>query len=142
MEQMAAPKVLTIDDDEDIARLAKIALSGKGYQVRTATDARHGLVMAMSDPPDLILLDYVMPGWDGMDFLNDLRALPELQQTPVIMITCLGTPDVVSEARQKRVVDFIVKPYDVSLLIERVSKILPITDEEDPEPSETDQKTE
>ena len=136
---MAAPKVLTIDDDEDIARLAKIALSGKGYQVRTATNARHGLVMAMSDPPDLILLDYVMPGWDGMDFLNDLRALPELQQIPVIMITCLGTPDVVSEARQKRVVDFIVKPYDVSLLIERVSKIIPIIDEE--EDSEQPQST-
>ncbi len=137
---MAVPKILTIDDDEDIARLAKIALSGKGYQVRTATDARHGLVMAMSDPPDLILLDYVMPGWDGMDFLNDLRALPELQQIPVIMITCLGTPDVVSEARQKQVVDFIVKPYDVSLLIERVSKIVPIIDEENPEQPKTAQQ--
>lgn len=127
---MIPPKILVIDDDASIGKLIDFTLSSKGYEVRVAHDTRTGMGMALSDPPNLILLDYAMPGRDGLEFLRDIRTFPDLQDTPVIMITGKGNRELVMEARQYRIADFIAKPFDIELLVERVSQRVPLPDEE------------
>lgn len=122
---MTPPLLLIIDDDPDFTQLAQIVLEGRGYAVRLAQDARRGLALALSDPPALILLDYNLPGKSGLALLADLRASPELQSVPVIMITGLGLTEVVTGAAQQHVADFVVKPFDIQLLLERIARCVP-----------------
>jgi len=118
--------VLVIDDDRVIVQLIETALSAKGYNVLTAFDARRGLALALSDPPGLILLDYGLPGKDGLALLKDMRAIPDLETVPVIMITARPSSELVNEVRHYRVSGFIAKPFDINLLVERVMRILPL----------------
>ena len=122
---MKAPLVLVIDDDREIVQLVEVTLSGLGYSVQVAYDARQGIASVFCNPPDLILLDLNLPGRDGLTLLKDFRAVPELETVPVIMITGTGVTDVVSQAIQNKVTDFIIKPFSVELLVERVAKWLP-----------------
>lgn len=124
---MRKPKILVIDDDREIAHLIEVALGALGYQMEVAYDGRKGLALALAAPPDLVLLDYLLPGKDGFDCLRDMRSEPELKLTPVIMITGRGISDVVGLAIQYHVIDFIVKPFEIPTLTERVKKILPLT---------------
>ncbi len=126
---MLAPKILVIDDDPSIGNLIEFTLSAKGYDVRVAQDPRIGMGMALSDPPHLILLDYLLPGRDGLEFLRDIRTFADLQDTQVIMITGKGSRETVMEARQYRVVDFIAKPFEINLLVERVVQRVPLPGE-------------
>jgi DNA-binding response OmpR family regulator len=128
---MAAPSILVIDDDQDIAQLADIALSERGYHVRTAYDARHGLNMALSYPPNLILLDQGLPDKEGLSVLADIRASDELRKVPVIMISDSGMKNVVAQAIQLGVNDFLVKPFDINILVERAVRLLRLISAED-----------
>lgn len=117
--------ILVIDDDRVILRLVEATFLTKGYYVSTANNAQSGLMKALSETPDLILLDYMMPDRNGLELLKDLRAVPELSKLPVIMLTADGSSEVVSRAIQTGVNDYIVKPFNVKKLVERVKKWLP-----------------
>ncbi|MCI0519939.1 MAG: response regulator transcription factor [Chloroflexi bacterium] len=121
---MPAPSILIIEDDHDISETADKALSSKGYFVRVAPDARRGLSMALSYPPNLILLDYTLPDKDGLAVLSDIRASFELAHVPVIMISSKGYSQLVAQAIQRGVNDFLVKPFDINILVERAGKFL------------------
>ncbi|MBI9046020.1 MAG: response regulator transcription factor [Anaerolineaceae bacterium] len=114
--------ILVVDDDPVIAGLMSKALNKNGYTVYTADNARHALAMVFQYFPDLILLDYMLPDKDGLEFLRDIRRTPEICTTPVIMITSSGFPEVVSTALSLGVNDFIVKPFKIKDLLDRVSK--------------------
>ena len=122
---MAAYEILIIDDDPVISQIAQRILEKKGYVVRVAMEARKGLALALSYPPNLIVLDYMMPQKDGLSLLADIRALPELKEVPVIMMTGVSEQDVVAKAIQLGVTDFMVKPFYPPRLLERVQKHLP-----------------
>jgi PAS domain S-box-containing protein len=83
----ARPKILIVDDEEDARRILLSHLAEEPVEVRTAANGRDALDMLESFPPDLILLDLVMPVMDGVAFLDTLRADPRHQQLPVIVIT-------------------------------------------------------
>jgi CheY-like chemotaxis protein len=87
------PRVLIIDDDPDFLELASVALTGEGLDVSVAPTAGEGLVRAMRAPPDIILLDIMLPGQDGIDLLEALRAEPETRGIPVVACTALGQRD-------------------------------------------------
>jgi DNA-binding response OmpR family regulator len=122
---MKQPVVLIIDDDREIVQLVEITLSGLGYDVQVAYDSRQGLAHAFNSNPDLILLDFHLPGKDGLNLLKDIRAVPEMETIPVIMITGIGDSTIVTQAIQNKVTDFLIKPFTIDLLAERVAKWLP-----------------
>lgn len=122
---MANYEILIIDDDAVITQLAQRILEKRGYGVRVAADPRRGLALALTYPPDLIVLDYMMPQKDGLTLLADIRALPELKDVPVIMMTGVSAQDVVAKAIQLGVTDFMAKPFYPPRLLERVMKHLP-----------------
>jgi CheY-like chemotaxis protein len=116
--------ILVIDDDVTITTIIQLALNSGGYTVATANSPRDGMSKACSETPDLILLDYNMPGKDGFTLLQEFRSIPELAKVPVVIITAMSIPEVVSQAVTLGVSDFLVKPFDLETLLSHVKRAL------------------
>lgn len=117
-------RVLVVDDQEDIRDMARLVLTGAGYEVVTVASGREALSSARASSFDLVLLDINMPELDGWATLRLLRADESLDSLPVAMFS------VKSEVRDKvaglkdGAIDFITKPFGVDELASRVSRIL------------------
>ncbi|MGB9879437.1 MAG: response regulator, partial [Anaerolineae bacterium] len=80
-------KILIVDDDPLAVKLMRLALAAEGFEVTTALDAREGLLAVQTDQPDLILLDIMMPGVDGLEMCRQLRSRPQTANIPIIFLT-------------------------------------------------------
>jgi DNA-binding response OmpR family regulator len=127
---MRIPRVLVIDDDPTIGRIAKLTLRSKGYDVVLTEDTHTGLIELFREKTDLILLDYMLPEQNGLSFLREIREDPELAEIPVIMITTTGLSEVVQAAVLLGANDFIAKPFNLQNLIDRVSRLAPMPDDD------------
>lgn len=127
---MRIPRILVIDDDPTIARIAKISLKSKGYDVVVSEDTRSGLRELFREKTDLILLDYMLPEQNGLSFLNEIRSDPDLAEIPVIMVTTTGLGEVVQAALLLGVNDFIAKPFNLQDLLNRVGRLVPAPEDE------------
>ncbi|MGH7505978.1 MAG: response regulator, partial [Longimicrobiales bacterium] len=83
----APTRILVVEDERDIAALVAYHLTKEGYRVRTAEGGTEALEAAMSDRPDLLILDLMLPGFSGYDVLTEMRRRPELAEVPVIVLT-------------------------------------------------------
>jgi DNA-binding response OmpR family regulator len=127
---MRAPRVLVIDDDPTIARIVRLTLQSKGYSVAVTETTHAGLKELFQEKTDLIMLDYMLPEQNGLSFLKDLRAEPELRHIPVIMMTTTGVSDVVQAAKILGANDFIGKPFNLQTLLEKALRLAPLPEEE------------
>jgi adenylate cyclase len=118
-------KILVVDDVPANIRLIEAVLSGRGYDVIPATSGSEALHRVAADPPDLVLLDLMMPGIDGHEVSRRLRANPDTEYLPILMVTASGERDKV-KALELGVDDFITKPFDNSELLARVRSLLRI----------------
>ena len=84
---MAKEQILVVDDEEDILELIRFNLLKEGYHVITAASGEAALVKARHEQPDLILLDLMLPGLDGLDIYRELRKRADTNQIPIIMVT-------------------------------------------------------
>lgn len=110
--------VLVIDDEERISRLLQLELSHEGYEVEVAHDGRKGLELAAGRSWDIIILDIMMPGLNGVEVLRRLRKTDKV--TPVILVTARNTtPDIVSGLDQGAN-DYITKPFEIEELLARI----------------------
>src|SRR3954470_6469992 len=82
-----APRVLVMEDDPSVRSLLHTLLESEGYDVVTASDGLSGLVQASAQPPELVLLDIMMPDLGGLRVLQELRADPALADVPVVVVT-------------------------------------------------------
>lgn len=115
-------RVLVVEDDPSVRGLLHTLLTAEGYDVSTASDGLAGLVKAAQTLPDLILLDLMMPDLGGVRVLEELRDDPELDQTPVVVVT--GQVDAVPGMRRVLGDDNVfVKPFAVAELLARVASI-------------------
>ena len=115
--------VLTIEDQPDIRRLIRMTLEFKGFRVLEAADGPDGLQQARQHKPDLVLLDVMMPGMDGLTVSQTLAADPALRHTPVIMLSALGTADAVQAGLQTGARAYLVKPFSPWELVALVDKL-------------------
>ncbi|MDR1988639.1 MAG: sigma-54 dependent transcriptional regulator [Acidobacteriaceae bacterium] len=106
---MPKPRILVIDDESAIRDSLKMTLEYEGYECLGAATGQEGLSLAERESPDLILLDVKMPGMDGLEVLDRLRAANE--SAPVIVISGHGTISTAVEATKKGAFDFIEKPF-------------------------------
>lgn len=120
------PKILVVDDEEDVVRLLEFRLSKEGFDVISCNDGRTALDLADEQKPDLILLDIMMPFMDGMEVLRQVRSRRATSRTPVIMFTAKTASVTIDEARQLWVSDYIVKPFDPEKLVLKAKKALKI----------------
>jgi len=118
-------KVLIVDDDDDVREATQICLEVTGdWQILTASSGKEGLITAIAQQPDLILLDVMMPGMDGLETFTELQANSITRSIPVILLTAKAQPAELRQFTQLQVLDVITKPYEPFSLSDRVAKAL------------------
>src|SRR6476646_9851933 len=110
-------RILVVDDETQIARVLKTALSAQGYEVKTAGDGESGLNLAMDWSPDLIVTDLSMPGMTGIELCRNVR---ERSQVPIIVLSVRGEEKSKVEALDAGADDYVTKPFSVNELLARV----------------------
>jgi CheY-like chemotaxis protein len=111
------PKVLCVDDDHDQRLLLSFLLERQGLDVRTASDGEEGVTVALEWLPDLILMDLMMPGVDGFDATERLRADERTAQIPILALTAYGEEKMQAKAEAVGMDGFVLKtilPADLS----------------------------
>jgi DNA-binding response OmpR family regulator len=119
-----AATVLVADDDADIVRFVEIYLRLEGFDVVTARDGPEVFAKAVAVRPDLVLLDVLMPGLDGYAVCAQIRADATLAAVPVIMVTANYTAAHLEAARRVGADDFLVKPFDPVVLLDKAKALL------------------
>jgi putative two-component system response regulator len=117
-------RILVVDDLEENVRLLQHFLEPKGYQVCSAYTGEQALMSVEQQPPDVILLDLVMPGMDGFEVCQRLKADPELRHIPIIILTGLSEVQANVRALEAGADDFLIKPIDSVLLDARIRNSL------------------
>ena len=122
---VGGPLVLIVDDDAAIREFVRINLEAEGYEVREAGSAREGLEALDDGPPDLILLDVMMPRVDGWEMLRRVQERHGVGSIPVIMFS--GKADAgPDEAAERGAQAFVGKPFDPRALIDSTKQLLPV----------------
>jgi len=118
-----AAKILVVDDTPSNVKVLRTLLAVRGYTVITAENGQDALDKAASEPPDLILMDVVMPVMDGYEACRRLRALPATKDVPIVMVTASG-PQEKAKALAVGANDMIMKPVDPEAVLELVATLL------------------
>jgi two-component system KDP operon response regulator KdpE len=115
------PLVLVADDEPRITKLVSLALTAEGFRVVTASGGEEALVKAEEVRPDIVLLDIVMPGIDGIEVMRQLR---ERRPVPVILLTARGSTTDKAKGLDLGADDYVAKPFDLDELAARVRAVL------------------
>lgn len=113
--------ILVVDDDPKITALLRRALTFEGYAVQVANDGLEGLKLAWSNPPDLVILDLMMPALDGMEVCRRLRAESDL---PILMLTARDEVNDRVQGLDAGADDYLIKPFALEELLARVRALL------------------
>ncbi|MDQ6613732.1 MAG: response regulator [Actinomycetota bacterium] len=115
--------VLVIDDDPVIVKLLQVNFEIEGYAVIVAENGLAGLARAHDDQPDLIILDVMMPGMNGLDVARSLKGSDETSSIPIILLSAKAQANDVARGREVAD-DYITKPFDPLELLDRVAGFL------------------
>jgi two-component system, OmpR family, alkaline phosphatase synthesis response regulator PhoP len=121
---MAKEKILVIDDEEDLLELVRFNLTKEGYKVVLADSGEVGLALANSELPDIVLLDLMLPGLDGLEICKSLKASPTTQNIPVIILSAKGDESDVVTGLELGADDYVVKPFSPRILLARIKNVL------------------
>ncbi|MCK5286055.1 MAG: response regulator [Candidatus Pacebacteria bacterium] len=120
---MADIKIVLVEDDEILSKVIKEELEEADFKVYLATDGEKGLELAQEKKPDLVLLDLMLPKMHGFEVLENLKKSPETEDTPVIILTMLGSDDDIKKGLKLGASDYIVKSqHAVGEIIDEVKK--------------------
>lgn len=118
-------KILLIEDDITLAHMYEKKFQSDGYQIATAYDGWDGLKKTISEKPDLVLLDILLPGLDGLSLFKKMRSQTETFNTPVILLTNVGEEDAIYECFKLGAVDYLVKSeVTPAQVVEKVESFL------------------
>jgi two-component system phosphate regulon response regulator PhoB len=121
---MGKKKILAVDDEEDILELIALAFSKENVEVLTANTAEMALGMVRTSPPDVILLDLMLPGIDGLEVARQLKADPSLRRIPIVMVTAKGSEADVVTGLEIGADEYVTKPFSPKVLVTRVKTLL------------------
>ena len=131
---MGKEKILVVDDEEDILELVRYNLSREGFEVLGTTSGEEALRVAQKEIPDLIVLDLMLPGMDGLDVTRRLKNNTKTHAIPVVMLTAKGEEADVVAGLELGADDYITKPFfPPRILIARVKTVLRRPGEATPE---------
>ena len=116
--------VLIVEDDRDLATLLSIRLKKAGHDVSREADGASGLAAVTAIHPDVVIVDWMMPGLSGIDVCTAIRNDPALERTPVLMLTAKTSPADAEVAVGAGVDAFLSKPCSTAELLQRVNAVL------------------
>jgi two-component system, OmpR family, alkaline phosphatase synthesis response regulator PhoP len=117
-------KILVVDDEEDILEVIRYSLSREGYQVTCVDSGERAIEAIRKSVPDVVLLDLMLPGVDGLEVCRRLKRIPETADTPIIMITAKGEDVDIVVGLECGADDYVIKPFSARVLTARVKTIL------------------
>jgi DNA-binding response OmpR family regulator len=117
-------RIIIVDDDEIIAEIASEALAEAGHMVSAVYDGATAIEVIRGCEPDLVILDYSLPGKTGLHLLRELRLLPHVDDMPVMMLTARGGRLMKLKAEDFGADDYLVKPFAAEDLVARVDALL------------------
>ena len=117
-------RVLVVEDERDIAALVAYHLTKEGYQVRTAAGGSEALEAVSEERPDLVILDVMLPGFSGLEVLQEIRRRPELEDLPVVMLTARREEIDRITGFELGADDYVTKPFSPQELGLRVGAVL------------------
>jgi two-component system alkaline phosphatase synthesis response regulator PhoP len=121
---MAKKRILVVDDEEDILELVRYNLSREGYKILCASSGEEGLKIARAEKPDLIVLDLMLPGVDGLDVTRQLKGDDATRKIPIIMLTAKGEESDIIKGLELGADDYITKPFSPRVLVARIKAVL------------------
>lgn len=121
---MAKERIVVVEDEEDIQELIRYNLEREGYTVRGVTTGEAALTTIKDHPPDLVLLDIMLPGKDGLDICKTLKSEPKTRAIPVIMLTAKGEEADIVTGLELGADDYVTKPFSPRVLIARIRTVL------------------
>jgi len=121
---MKKETILVVDDEEDILELVRYNLQREGYQVVVAVSGEKALKLTRQQPPDLIVLDLMLPGMDGLDVARHLKTDARCRQIPIVMLTAKGEEADVVTGLELGAEDYVTKPFSPRILTARIKSVL------------------
>lgn len=121
---MAKKRILLIEDDEDIQELVSFHLGKEGYSVHTVASGEAAMEAAKKSTPDLILLDLMLPGIDGLQVCRNFRSEQKTRHIPIVMLTAKGEETDIVTGLEVGADDYITKPFSPKVLVARIRNIL------------------
>lgn len=119
-----ATRILVVDDEPHMARLASYVLEKAGYEVRQANGGLEALACLEAEEPDLVLCDIMMPDMDGFELVCTIRADLRWRHLPVIMLTALGQESDLNRAKEAGANGYLTKPFSSSQILSEVRRHL------------------
>jgi two-component system, OmpR family, alkaline phosphatase synthesis response regulator PhoP len=121
---VAKEKILVVEDEEDILELLDYNLSRHGYRVIRAADGEAALAAARKERPDLLLLDLMLPGVDGLEVCRALKGSAETAALPIVMLTARGEEADIVSGLELGADDYVTKPFSPRVLLARIKAVL------------------
>jgi two-component system, OmpR family, alkaline phosphatase synthesis response regulator PhoP len=121
---MAQKRILLVEDEKDIAELVRYNLAREGYEVTHAASGEEGLRLARAQPPDLMLLDLMLPGVDGLEVCRALKRHRATETIPIVMLTAKSEESDIVAGLELGADDYITKPFSPKVLVARVRTVL------------------
>ncbi len=132
---MAKEKILVVDDEEDILELLRYNLEREGYQVFVADKGEKALKTAKAENPDLIVLDLMLPGIDGLEVTRNLKSMDKTKNIPIIMLSAKGDESDIVSGLELGADDYVTKPFSPKILIARMRAVMRRKGDEIPDES-------
>ena len=120
----ALKTILIADDDEDLRLLVQVTLENPTYRILTAADGSKALEAVQQYRPDLLILDWMMPGLNGCEVITQLRQNPETSTIPVVMLTAKDGLEAQEQMASLALAGYLVKPFSPLELIKKVREVL------------------
>jgi CheY-like chemotaxis protein len=118
------PSVVLAEDDPDIQLVARLALKRAGFSVRVVSNGAEALSAVRSQPPDLVLLDWMMPELDGLETCRQLKADPATSAIPVVFLTARSQESEIQRGMSLGAAGYVTKPFDALALGDQVRRFL------------------
>lgn len=122
--QMSRKRIILIEDEKDMAELVAMRLKREHYDVEVAHNGLEGLNKILSAPPDLVLLDLMLPKISGTEVATELRKNPRTANLPIIMLTAKGEESDIIVGLHIGADDYVRKPFSMSVLVARIAAVL------------------
>lgn len=121
---MSKKHIIVVEDEQDIAELVVMRLKREGYLAQAVHDGLAALEQIRSSPPDLVLLDVMLPGLAGTQVARELRKDPRTAHVPIVMLTARSEESDIVVGLQFGADDYVTKPFSMSVLVARVAAVL------------------
>lgn len=118
------PHILVVEDEPPLVEVLRYNLENEGYRVSVATDGTEALTQIQAEPPDLVILDWMLPQLSGIEVCRQIRTDPDAKDTPVIMLTARGEEADRVKGLVSGADDYVVKPFSPTELLARVRAVL------------------